>query len=59
MLRYQDIAHKTSRLRALTSLEPDEFAALLPHFEHVFLEEENKKAVWVFYPRRLLIFEIV
>lgn len=38
MLRYQDIAHKTSRLRALTSLEPDEFAALLPHFEHIFLE---------------------
>ncbi len=38
MLRYEDIAHQTSRLRALTSLEPDEFAALLPHVEHVFLE---------------------
>jgi hypothetical protein len=38
MLRYQDIIHKKSRLRALTSLEPDEFAALLPHFEHAFLE---------------------
>lgn len=38
MLHYQDIAKNTARVRALTSLEPDEFAALLPHFEHCFLE---------------------
>ncbi len=38
MLRYQDIADNTARLRALTSLEPDEFAALVPAFETAFLE---------------------
>lgn len=38
MLRYQDIAHNTSRLRALTTLEPDEFAALVPVFEACFFE---------------------
>lgn len=38
MLRYQNIAHHTARLRALTSLEPDEFTALVPAFETCFLE---------------------
>lgn len=38
MLRYQDIVHNQSRVRALTSLEPDEFAALVPVFESCFLE---------------------
>ena len=38
MLRYQDVAHNTARLRALTSLEPDEVTALVPAFETCFLE---------------------
>lgn len=38
MLRYRDVACNTARLRALTSLEPDEFAALVPAFETCFLE---------------------
>jgi hypothetical protein len=38
MLRYQDIANNTGRLRALTSLEPDEFITLVPAFETCFLE---------------------
>ncbi len=38
MLRYQDVAHSASRLRALTSLEPDEFDALVPGFNACFLE---------------------
>ncbi len=37
MLRYHDVARNTARLRALTSLEPDEFAALVPAFETCFL----------------------
>ena len=37
MLRYQDIAHNKTRVRALTTLEPDEFAALVPVFEACFL----------------------
>ena len=37
MLRYQDIANNPGRLRALTSLEPDEFTALVPVFETCFL----------------------
>ena len=37
MLRYQDVAHNPSRLRALTSLEPDEFVALVPVFDACFL----------------------
>jgi hypothetical protein len=37
MLRYQDVAQSPSRLRALTSLEPDEFAAVVPAFEACFL----------------------
>lgn len=38
MLRYHDVAQNTARLRALTSLEPDEFSALVPAFETCFLE---------------------
>jgi hypothetical protein len=38
MLRYQDVAQNTARLRALTSLEPDEFTALVPTFETCCLE---------------------
>jgi hypothetical protein len=38
MLRYQDIAHNTARVRALTTLEPDEFADLVPVFETCFME---------------------
>src|SRR5436305_11941242 len=38
MLRYQDIAHNSARVRALTSLEPDEFADLVPAFEACFLK---------------------
>jgi hypothetical protein len=37
MLRYQDIAHNKARVRSLTSLDPDEFAALVPVFERCFL----------------------
>ncbi len=33
MLRYQDVAQSPARLRALTSLEPDAFAALVPVFD--------------------------
>ncbi|PLS81014.1 MAG: hypothetical protein CYG59_06685 [Chloroflexi bacterium] len=38
MLRYHDVAQNTARLRALTSLDPDEFTALVPAFEACFLE---------------------
>ena len=38
MLRYQDITHNKTRVRALTTLEPDEFAALVPVFETCFME---------------------
>ena len=38
MLRYHDVAQNTARLRAFTSLEPDEFAALVPPFEACFLD---------------------
>ncbi len=38
MLRYQDIAHNKARVRALTTLEPNEFAELVPIFETCFLE---------------------
>ena len=37
VLRYQDVAHTPTRLRALTNLEPDEFAAIVPVFETCFL----------------------
>lgn len=38
MLRYHDIAHNASRLRAMTTLNPDEFRALVPPFEEAFLD---------------------
>jgi hypothetical protein len=38
MLRYHDVAQNTARLRALTTLEPHEFMALVPVFEACFLE---------------------
>jgi hypothetical protein len=38
MLRYHDVAQNTARLRALTTLEPDEFAALVPVFDACFLD---------------------
>ncbi len=38
MLCYQDIAHNKTRVRALTTLEPNEFADLVPIFEACFLE---------------------
>lgn len=38
MLHYQDIAHNKIRVRALTTLEPNEFADLVPVFEECFLE---------------------
>ena len=38
MLRYQDIATKSARLRALTTLEPAEFRDLVPSFEAAFLD---------------------
>ena len=38
MLRYHDVAHTPSRLRALTSLEPKEFVALVPIFDACFLD---------------------
>lgn len=37
-LRYQAIAQNAARLRALTTLEPNEFPALVPVFEACFLE---------------------
>ena len=37
-MRYQDVAHKETSLRALTSLTPTEFTALVPPFETCFLE---------------------
>ncbi len=38
VLWYHDVAQNTARLRALTTLEPNEFAALVPVFEACFLE---------------------
>lgn len=38
MLRYHDIAQNKTRLLALTSLTPTEFADLVPVFESCFLE---------------------
>ena len=45
MLRYHDVAQNKARLRALTSLEPDEFAALVPTFEACFLEHMRKYTI--------------
>jgi len=45
MLRYQDVAQNTARLRALTTLEPDEFIALVPIFEACFLERMREYTI--------------
>jgi hypothetical protein len=37
VLRYQDVATKPARLRALTTLDPNEFRDLVPAFEAAFL----------------------
>ena len=37
ILRYHDIAHNPARLRARTTLMPDEFARMVPAFEAAFL----------------------
>ena len=37
LLRYHDVANSETSLLALTSLTPDEFAALVPAFESCFL----------------------
>lgn len=42
MLRYQTIATKPARLRALTTLEPTEFCDLVPHFQHAFLDHMQR-----------------
>jgi hypothetical protein len=38
ILRYHDIADNATRLRAMTSLDPNEFSTVLPVFEAAFLE---------------------
>lgn len=45
ILRYHDIAGNATRLRALTSLMPDEFLALLPAFEAAFLERMRASTI--------------
>lgn len=45
MLRYQDVADNTARLRALMSLEPDEFTALVPAFETCVLERMRASTI--------------
>ena len=45
MLRYQDIAHNKARVRALTTLEPDEFAALVPIFERCFMDRMREYTI--------------
>ena len=38
MLRYHDVAQNKTGMRTLTTLEPDEFTALVPAFAHCFSE---------------------
>ncbi len=45
MLCYQDVAHNETRLLALTSLTPSEFAALVPAFEASFLERMREYTI--------------
>ena len=45
MMRYQDIAHNRARVRALTTLEPNEFADLVPVFEQCFLERMREYTI--------------
>ncbi len=44
-LRYQDVAQKEGRLRALTTLTPNEFTALVPAFETCFLESMRTSTI--------------
>lgn len=45
MLRYQDIAKHKARVRALTSLNPDEFASLVPPFERCFVSHMQEYTI--------------
>ncbi len=45
MLCYQDIAHNNARVRALTTLEPNEFADLVPVFEQCFMERMREYTI--------------
>ena len=45
MLRYHDVAHNTARLRALTTLEPDECAALVPVFDACFVDRMRSTTI--------------
>ncbi len=45
MLCYQDIAHNKARVRALTTLETDEFADLVPVFETCFMERMREYTI--------------
>ncbi len=45
MMRYQDIAHNKARVRALTTLEPNEFADLVPVFEQCFMERMREYTI--------------
>lgn len=37
MPNYEEVTQRTGSVRAMTGLTPQEFTALLPHFEHAFL----------------------
>jgi hypothetical protein len=37
MPNYEEVIQRAGSLRAMTGLTPQEFTALLPHFEHAFL----------------------
>jgi hypothetical protein len=37
MPSYEEVTQRAGSLRAMTGLTPQEFSALLPHFEHAFL----------------------
>ena len=52
MLRYRDIPAHTTDILDLTSLTVDEFAALVPPFEEVFLDY---MAVWTLQGQRLAV----
>ena len=45
VLRYRNVAHNETRLLALTSLTPPEFAALIPAFERCFLEHMREYTI--------------
>ncbi len=45
MLRYHDIAAKPARLRALTTLNPNEFTDLVPLFEAAFLAQMQRTTI--------------